>query len=1333
MLYDFGKDFTSSDGQKFAWEDGDTLVDDKGAKYRIKGFDTAEVEHEKGEPAKAPGTTYGLAQTAAIADIVSTGNFNNVEFGEKDVYGRTLISLSDNNGNPLENTLYSEGILDRRAPMTHEQQQAYESGDLFRRMNPDQEDKYYDSARSMLDSALRDDHIFHKPAAPDEKIYGAVEGGFGKGSDQGSMRGIFKSPYIRRDDRNIMNQADSTLISSMGAGVDSMQAGLYGLAQAVGNRASIQALEDFGTKGIFHNTEAVDSERPKWIRSYDEISTDSWGKGLSQGVDWAVGLFGTSVPYFLPYLVPYVGAAAPLGLGATFAGQVWNDMEGPLEERSFSTALVAGISMAMIDRLAANKLTTIGLTASSFTGRESLQKAVKTLAKNNDLTKEQASEILKKTELDAMVETFSDIVTKMGKPDLMKAIKLSKVEYGKGIFSKAGIGFGTEGLTEGAQETLQYGGSVLGSEKEWNSEHYTDAMINAVLGGGLLGSGFGVAGGVLSNPQELRGLRDKYADAGMYENTMVDGKEVLDAVPVADSYDIKGEDGKNVKKSVFKDKIVNWLDTANYERNKNGLVNRSWGDLLDRRFYRSNQEINQERIGPETWKASPVTRSLSEMYGWLPNRTTTGTTYEQDRRRLVSKLTNGLGKLQQEARDLFGIKKSLADRIGSKVGSKSSAKAYNMLLAYADYKSDVKAAERTKRALPKGIDLYKDPTFRAKADELLDRLSNDESTGFIDQIEELKLENESSYTSSKNKSRYDTKALSQFKIKANRQDFIHRLMDKKGLTREEATQEANRQSDTPVGYKADQYEDTTPLAPEPVNAARRPKSLNKKLDYTKDDSFKEFFVEDGFAALMQDGVETANWANDLDHLGAKGEKIYSQLNAAMEEHGDPEFVRGILDNITALRGTYNKIESEKLRKIQTVIGTVQMYAYLPFATLASLPELAVTYLGLENIDSVNKHTKESGKQLARSLLPFMKDRSEAIFGNADEVRKFERARAILYNEGQFRMEHSAQGMVDVDSDIVNMSKRMRNISDAYFKVILLKPFTDYTRLLRASSGQDFVMEKMDVVLSIDLNKPLKKYQRDAITMLQEVGVDPIEMAELHQEQVKNFAEESIDTLDFDKIASYLESKKLENDPEAQRLLNMYSTAVTNFVDAGIVNPDPTKKPLFYSDDRFRLLFQFQGFMSVFTTTVLRKMWKDTLKGNPAAQYSSFAMLTTMMMLGFASQAFRDELKYQGTPAWLTDSKKVQRAVGASGVLGQGERLLNMFFPLWKQDENLLEKGYGELGPAARTASNLQIGLGNLAEGDIAMAANQALKLVPGLGVATSSRQAAADKIGNFFK
>jgi len=776
------------------------------------------------------------------------------------------------------------------------------------------------------------------------------------------------------------------------------------------------------------------------------------------------------------------------------------------------------------------------------------------------------------------------------------------------------------------------------------------------------------------------------------------------------------------------------LDEALFDRNKNGLVNRTWGDFLDRRYYRSNTEINKDRIGPETWMDSPVTRALSEKYGWVPNRTTSGPTYEQSRRRGVSDMANPVQSLQQSVVKLFGIKRSLADRLGTKTGSKASAKAYSKLMDYAIYKDQAEQAIARGDKVPETDNkLYNDPSFRAKADALLDALVNDEGTGVIDKNEALKLKTDPNYRDRKSRFKYDTTSLSQFKIKKNRQDFIHRLQDKFGMTREEAIEEANAQSDTPIGYKADQYEETTPEEKAPIGAARRPKSSRKKVDYFKNDDFKDFFVEDGFASLMQDAVETSNWANDMENLGKKGEKIYSHLNAAMEEHGDPEFVRGIVDNITALRGTYNKIESEKLRKIQTVIGTVQMYAYLPFAALASLPELAVTYLGLDNIPAITRHTKESGKQLARALLPFMKDKSETIFGNADEVRKFERSRSILYNEGHLRMEHSAVSMVDVDSDIINMSKRMRNISDAYFKIILLKPFTDYTRLLRASSGQDFVMEKMDIVLNINLNKPLKKYQRDAISMLQELGVDPIDMAGNHQKIVKNFSKESIDTLDFDKIVSHLESKKMKNDFNANKLLDQYATAVTNFVDAGIVNPDPTKRPLFYSDDRFRLLFQFQGFMSVFTTTILRKMWKDVVKGNPAAQYSAFVMLTTMMMLGFASQAIRDELKYQGTPAWLTDSKKVQRAVGASGVIGQGERLLNIFFPLWAQDENLLEKAYGELGPAARTAANLQIGLGNLSEGDIEMAANQALKLVPGLGVSTSSRQAAAKKIGNFFE
>ena len=285
--------------------------------------------------------------------------------------------------------------------MTSEQRQAHETGDLFRRMNPNNEDKYYDSARSMLDQAKGEDAYYHKLAAPDERTYRATEGGF----DNGSRMGMFTAPYIRRDDRNVMNEANSTLLSSVGAGVDSMQAGLYGLAEAVGNRSGIKSLEEYGTKGKFLNTEAIDSERPYWVRSYKQINTDDWGKGLSDGVDWAVGLFGTSLPYILPYVFPLTRSIAPGALGAVFTGQVWNEMEGPLEERSFSIALAAGISMAMIDRLAARKLTTIGLTASSFTGKDSLKKAVNTLAKNNDLSKAQANKILKETQLDTMVET----------------------------------------------------------------------------------------------------------------------------------------------------------------------------------------------------------------------------------------------------------------------------------------------------------------------------------------------------------------------------------------------------------------------------------------------------------------------------------------------------------------------------------------------------------------------------------------------------------------------------------------------------------------------------------------------------------------------------------------------------------------------------------------------------------------------------------------------------------------------------------------------------------------------------------------------------------------
>jgi len=1307
-MLDYGNEFTGTNGINYTWEDGDTLLDNEGKKYRLLGFDAAEVEHEEGAAIKSPGTNLGDAQSSAIADVVSKFGYNNIQEEGTDVYGRTLIRLFDNNGEELSNKLYGEGILEQRGPMSTEARMAYDQGELFRAQNGDDESSYFGKTRSMLKEARANDMTFIKQTAPTE--YWKKNGGARFNDDV----------LIRQDDRNLVNDPNSVFLSSFGQGLDGLQAGLYGLTEAIGAKNDLSGLESWGKTGVMANTEAQKFNRPSWIQNYSEINTDNWKKGFSDATDWATGLVGGSLPYIMPYLIPGGGllttGAATGTLGASYAGQVWNEMEGTTEEKSLGLALMAGAGMATIDRLSALGLKTLGMKASDFSGTESINAAVKKLVASNDITTQQAEEILKKESLGAMADTLSTL-------GHLDKVKLSKLAYSKGIATKAGKGFTVEGSTEMMQEFMQYGAAVGGSQKEWNQEDFEDLMINAGLGGGLLGGGFGTVGGVITNPQELRDLRYNYAEVDEDLVDMESNDSLLAQVNVPDNVAIQDKEGNTRRESPLLGKITKWIEEADAGRDGKGYLNRTWQDVLDKRFYRTNLEILRNRIGESRYLQSPKTRALVDKFGWTTDRTTAGATYQQKKRRRVSQYLTPLQEAQERTMNLLGLKRSAGDVIADKRGGKASATAFDFLASYQKWVQDTHTSKLTKRVAPKAPDdRFNDPTFRKELNEIVSLVF-----AANEQRVKAKKEFKGTYDEALD-APFNPAMVSKFKVKKDRDGFISKLMQKRRLTRKQAEDYVDDLVDTPDGYKAKEYH-----AAAPVRSSVYPESMiDVKVDLTKDDDFKDFMVRDGFAAMQQDAVETANFLVDMSELGPGGSKIYAELDAAMQETGDPELVRSVLNNIEALRGTYNRIESDKLRKIQTVIGTVQMYAYLPFAGLASIPELAVSYLGIHGRDAMVSHTKNMGKMAARGLLPFMSNRSEVIFGNEQEVKLFERARTIMYNEGYLRTEHSAIGLVDVDSDIINMSKRMRNISNAYFNLIGLKPYTDYTRLIRAASGQDFVMEKMDIVAQIDQDaldgsKPMKRFQMDAIKSLRELGVDPHSMVENHKKFIKLAQENNADS--YDDLLSLLES-----DTRGARMADSYNTAVTNFIDAAIVNPDPTKKPLFYSDDRFRLLFQFQGFMSVFTTTTLRKIWKDVVSENPQAQYASVAMIGTMMLLGFMSQAMRDELKYQGTPSWLSESKEIQRAVGASGVLGQSERLLNMFFPLYGSNkETLFSKAIDELGPAARTAINLSSGVANMAEGEAGKAANQFLKLVPGLGVSTSNRQAVAESIDDYFK
>jgi len=202
--------------------------------------------------------------------------------------------------------------------------------------------------------------------------------------------------------------------------------------------------------------------------------------------------------------------------------------------------------------------------------------------------------------------------------------------------------------------------------------------------------------------------------------------------------------------------------------------------------------------------------------------------------------------------------------------------------------------------------------------------------------------------------------------------------------------------------------------------------------------------------------------------------------------------------------------------------------------------------------------------------------------------------------------------------------------------------------------------------------------------------------------------------------------------QAMELARRIDMMRSNFIDAALVNPDPGKRPLFYSDGRVRLLVLFQGYLSVFSSQIIYPIMKNLAgKGSPQEQVNAAGIMMATIALGFLGQAIRDEIKYGDSPVWLTDAEYFQRGVMASGLAGQYERPFQMVFPLYGSEaDTIADRAWGELGALSSTVDSAFKSLEYGLEGEGEKALNKLFKISPGIGVFTSARQKLADKIVN---
>lgn len=220
-----------------------------------------------------------------------------------------------------------------------------------------------------------------------------------------------------------------------------------------------------------------------------------------------------------------------------------------------------------------------------------------------------------------------------------------------------------------------------------------------------------------------------------------------------------------------------------------------------------------------------------------------------------------------------------------------------------------------------------------------------------------------------------------------------------------------------------------------------------------------------------------------------------------------------------------------LRKLNSWGQFIQFITILPFATIASLPDLAGPVINHKDFSGL----WEGFKQIAATV----KNRQEA--------------QQLARDIGVVTSETVANAWV-TQAEQDYMDPTVRKYSDAYFRVIGLDFFTKFSREFASNMGVQFL-----------LNHARNKFNNPNSTRyLDELGVT---------------AEE---------VLAWNENKSFDT-PEGAKVRN----ALTRFVESSIMRPNAAERPVWASDPRWALVWQLKGYFYSYYKTIIGGVLRES--------------------------------------------------------------------------------------------------------------------------------------------
>jgi len=1058
---------------------------------------------------------------------------------------------------------------------------------------------------------------------------------------------LYAGVSIRDRNRTIMNETtDWQLGQAFGQGVDH---GLVGLTTSIGMIQESFNVDNTDNWGYAH-ADAIkrEIEAAPWMR--DMTAFDENGQftldGISELANYTMSNFLTSLPVMgagiaAVMAIPLTGGtsmAVPLSI---YTGNNYDAQE----DKDMGKALMWSIGMTALDYVgvklggAFKPTRALGENLTTKAGRNA---AVEAIALAGGITKAQAGPMLALAMKDSAGLAAQQIRTVLDGTASM-LVKSGRV-VGEGLQAMT-----SEGVTEAMQEYM----AIHAEGNDITPEEMVNRIMNAGFAGGMLGKSMSYAGsgiGAISNANTIAGL-----SRTTNEQTLSRQTRAMDAQNhPGKTMDVEAVIFETTQQAVAdptdptRKRSIDEMAAAKKEGEPKDRLNRTVGSIPG--LVRGQLKNTLAKYQGTKWMSM-----MGTILG--VNNARGGLGFEDKRRAEQARIAG---------RKAFDSLKTSTDAGHS--GSKSfSKKIYDNNSAVEDIFRDMNKNKRS------ASDAVASSSVNFNKTEI----------EFLQEVYNANADTNDSFDLSKS---VTNKTVSRHAVYKNEPKLTSIMMKELGITQQEATRAIQ------LFLTNDQY--ISPL--DLIDPAKIPSAIADMYDpkfvntientFGKMEGASAFLDNNIFNNIINNASKFANKSVYDKYIGEGGSKLANVLDLARQNNeitADEKIDLAIdlKDYLDQISGDYHRIDSKFYRTSVNNLSFLTAMTALPLAAISSLVEIG--FVLFQNNPAPMQTAFIMAKASVAEMTATMNEGMTVLTRGIIPMREYTHRKML--REGGYLLDSQAPAA----RQGAEVSPRQAGGLGVFFKASGLTGLTNVQRYARLAMAEDTVDHWISQAMTYEGTD--NRYYSEAIEQLGNLGVNPDLIIETRK-----------------KYEALKKQGDAEGDAAAQKLMDdtvykqQLEYAKFKFVDMAVAMPQIGNRPKFYSDPRYKLFTQFQGYISTATANLLPIMYNN-LGGKeklPMARVNALKTLASLIAISMLAQALKDSAKTafaddeakERKEDYLNDWQKFLRGIYGSGAIGVLERPIDFVLPLYGSRSTATGNALGKTGiPFVKGVANAIIG------------------------------------------